>query len=193
MHLFPIAGFDNGMRQVAGRRAVVTPDDLAGLRIRVPPGRLIFDTFKVFGAEPVTIPANQLYRALKDGEVDAQENPLAVLDGFRLYELVTHVSMTNHIWSGFNLMAHRPTWWRLPDDIKAVIERNAAASVRRQRTEQEAFNMRLRHDLARRGLVFNEVDQGPFRRKLADVYAVWKARLGSKCWGLLEAEVGKLG
>ncbi|HYM98913.1 MAG TPA: TRAP transporter substrate-binding protein, partial [Aestuariivirgaceae bacterium] len=158
MYLFPIAGFDNGMRQVATMtRAIAKPEDFAGMKIRVPPGQMIFDTFKAFGAEPVTTPANAIYPSLQSGRVEAQENPLAIVDGFKLYELVKYVSMTNHMWSGFNLMAHRPTWQRLPEDIRAVIERNAVAHVRRQRAEQDAFNSSLRLDLARRGLVFNDV------------------------------------
>jgi tripartite ATP-independent transporter DctP family solute receptor len=194
MHLFPQGGFDNGMRQVAGvTRPVATPDDLAGVRIRVPPGQLIFDTFQAFGAEPVIVPAYQLYDALATGRVAAQENPLAVLEGFKLYELVRYVSMTNHMWSGFNLMAHRPTWQRLPADIKSVIERNVTAHVRQQRADQAALNASLREDLARRGLLFNEVEQAAFRARLAGVYAKWRERLGARCWSLLEAEVGTLG
>jgi tripartite ATP-independent transporter DctP family solute receptor len=194
MHLFAQGGFDNGMRQVASvTRAIATPDDLAGMTIRVPAGQLIFDTFQAFGAVPVIIPAYQLYDGLASGRVAAQENPLAVLEGFKLYELVKYVSMTNHMWSGFNLMAHLPTWQRLPDDIKTVIERNAIAHVRRQRMDQAALNASLRQDLARRGLLFNEVEQGAFRARLAGVYAAWRERLGARCWSLLEAEVGKLG
>lgn len=192
MHLFPVAGFDNGMRQVAGMRAIVRPDDFAGLKIRVPPGQVIFDTFKALGAEPVAITANGLYDALKGRRVEAQENPLAVIEGFKLYEVVSHVSMTNHIWSGFNLMAHLATWRRLPDEIKAVIERNATLHVLRQRAEQAAFNTRLRHDLVRRGLLFNAVEQAPFRARLGGLYASWRERLGQKCWALLEAETGPL-
>jgi TRAP-type transport system periplasmic protein len=194
MYLFPCGGFDNGMRQVASiDRAVATPDDFAGMRIRVPPGQLIFDTFQALGAEPVIIPAYQLYDGLARGQVTAQENPLAVIEGFKLYELLRYVSMTNHMWSGFNLMAHLPTWQRLPADVKDVIARNVVAHVRQQRLDQAALNTRLRHDLARRGLVFNEVDQGAFRARLGNVYAAWKARLGTRCWTLLEAQVGSLG
>jgi len=194
MHLIPQGGFDNGMRQVASvSRAVATPDDLQGLRIRVPAGQLIFDTFKALGAEPVIIPAYQLFDALAAGHVEAQENPLAVIDGFKLDQLVKYVSMTNHMWSGFNLMAHLPTWQRLPDDIKAVIERHATAHVQQQRIDQATVNAHLRQDLARRGLVFNEVEQSAFRARLGGVYATWRERLGARCWSLLEAEVGRLG
>jgi TRAP-type C4-dicarboxylate transport system substrate-binding protein len=194
MYLFPVAGFDNGMRQVASiTRPIAAPQDFAGMKIRVPPGQMMLDTFSAFGAEPVTTSANQIYDALKTGRVDAQENPLAILQGFKLYELVKYVSLTNHMWSGFNAMAHPATWRALPDDIKGVIERNVTTYVRRQRQDQAALNADLRDDFARRGLAFNEVDQAGFRAKLPDVYASWKEKLGSKCWSLLEAEVGKLG
>lgn len=194
MYLFPVGGFDNGMRQVAAiSRAVTKPDDFAGMKIRVPPGQMMIDTFTAFGAQTVTTSANNIYGALKDGKVEAQENPLAILEGFKLYELVKYVSMTNHMWSGFNQMANLPLWTSLPDDIQTVIERNVTIAVRRQRRDQAAFNEALRTDFVKRGLVFNETDQAAFRARLPDVYARWKERLGSKCWSLVEAEVGKLG
>src|SRR6267154_2694572 len=144
MYLFPVAGFDNGMRQVTTvARPVNTPADLAGVKIRVPPGQMIFDTFQAFGAEPVTTSANLIYDSLKSGKVGAQENPLAILENFRI--------------------------------------------------DQGNVNASLRDRFAAAGLIFNEVDQAPFRARLANVYATWKDKLGSKCWTLLEAEVGKLG
>jgi TRAP-type transport system periplasmic protein len=194
MYLFPVAGFDNGMREITTvARPVMRPDDLAGVKIRVPPGQMIFDTFEAFGAQPVTTPANEIYDALKTGRVGAQENPLAVLEGFRLYEVVKYVSMTNHMWSGFNEMAHLATWRALPPDIRDTITRNVAQYVRLQRVEQGNLNASLRDRFTASGLVFNEVDQAPFRARLGQVYATWKDKLGSKCWTLLEAAVGKLG
>jgi len=194
MYLFPVAGFDNGMRQVTTvNRPIAKPDDFAGMKIRVPPGQMIFDTFAAFGAQPITTPANQIYDALKSGKVEAQENPLAIMQGYKLDEMVRYVSMTNHMWSGFNLMAHLRTWTALPDETKVVIENNAAKYVRQQREEQGRLNASLRDTFAARGIAFNEVDQAAFRARLPSVYATWKDKLGNKCWSLLEAEVGKLG
>jgi TRAP-type transport system periplasmic protein len=194
MYLFPVAGFDNGMRQVTTvARPVSRPEDLAGVKIRVPPGQMIFDTFQAFGAEPVTTSANLIYDSIKTGKVGAQENPLAILENFKIYEVVKYVSMTNHMWSGFNEMAHLATWRALPDDIRDAITRNVTKYVRQQRIDQDKINTGLRDRLAASGLTFNEVDQAPFRARLAGVYATWKEKLGSKCWTLLEAQVGKLG
>jgi tripartite ATP-independent transporter DctP family solute receptor len=184
---FPVGVFDNGMRQIASsKKPIVVPEDLVGVRMRVPDGAIFADTFRALGAMPMTLNVNGIYDGLKSGAVDAQENPLAVVDLFKLYEVVRYVSMTNHMWSGFNLMAHLATWKRLPDDIKTVIERNAAKYVRAQRVDQENLNASLRAGLARRGLIFNAVDQAPFRRKLSGLYAAWKQRLGTKCWSLLQ-------
>ena len=74
-----------------------------------------------------------------------------------------------------------------------TIERNVTQYVRQQRLDQAALNAALRDDFVKRGLVFNDVDQTAFRARLPGVYAIWKEKLGSKCWSLLEAEVGKLG
>jgi TRAP-type C4-dicarboxylate transport system substrate-binding protein len=96
------------------------------------------------------------------------------------------------MWSGFNLLAHRPTWLRLPADIRTVIDRHVTASALLQRRDQQAANVQMRADLARRGIVFNDVDPAPFRAALAGFYATWKKELGTRCWALLEAAVGRI-
>jgi tripartite ATP-independent transporter DctP family solute receptor len=193
IHGFPTGAFDNGMRQITcSRRAIAAPADLAGIRMRVPAGEMIADTFKAFGAEPVTINSARIHEALQTGTVDAQENPLALVELFKLYEVVKFVSLTNHMWSGFNQLAHLPTWQRLTEADRTVIDRNVAAFVRLQRQDQQRLNSTMRASLERRGLVFNEVDPAPFRRQLSGVYAKWKGVLGSRCWSLLEASAGSL-
>lgn len=190
IHGFRVGAFDNGMREITSHTRITSPADLAGLKMRVPAGQLVADTFKAFGCEPVIINSDSIYAALKDGRADAQENPLTLADQFKLYEVVKYVAMTDHMWSGFNLLAHLPTWQRLPPDLQAIIDRNVAKHVRLQRQDQIAANTRLRTELARRGLEFTKPDPAPFRRQLAAVYATWKEKLGSNCWKLLEDSTG---
>jgi tripartite ATP-independent transporter DctP family solute receptor len=190
---FPTGAFDNGMRQVGSRtRPVRTPADLEGLKVRVPDGRLFDDMVRAFGAVPMTVNSSGIYGALKAGTVDAQENPLAYMDLFKHYEVMKYVSMTNHMWSGFNMLAHQPTWNRLPADVRASIERNVTRSVQLQRQDQQAANDAARTSLAGHGLAFNDVDMAAFRGRLSGFYASWKKTLGTKAWSLLEAEVGRL-
>jgi tripartite ATP-independent transporter DctP family solute receptor len=190
IHGFRVGAFDNGMREITAHKRIETPADLAGLRMRVPAGQLVADTFKAWGCEPVIINSDSIYAALKDGRADAQENPLTLADQFKLYEVVQHVAMTDHMWSGFNLLAHQPTWQRLPADIQAVIDRNVTKYVRLQRQDQIAANTRLRRELASKGLEFNTPGKEPFKKALAPVYATWKDKLGPRCWKLLEESSG---
>jgi tripartite ATP-independent transporter DctP family solute receptor len=190
IHGFRTGAFDNGMREITAHKKIATPADLVGLKMRVPAGQLVADTFKAFGCEPVIINSDSIYAALKDGRADAQENPLTLADQFKLYEVVKYVAMTDHMWSGFNLLAHLPTWQRIPADLQAVIDRNVAKFVKLQRQDQIAANTRLRMELAARGLEFNTPDPAPFKKQLAGVYATWKDKLGSRCWKLLEESSG---
>src|SRR5438552_10326662 len=81
MHLMQIAGFDNGMRQLTPvNKPITKPEDLAGMKVRVPPGQMIFDTFQAFGAQLITTPANHIYDTLKSGRADAQKTTPATLD-----------------------------------------------------------------------------------------------------------------
>jgi tripartite ATP-independent transporter DctP family solute receptor len=191
IHGFPVGAFDNGIRQItAVPRPIVVPADLKGLKMRVPDGPLFADLFRTLGCTPVTINSIDIYASLKDGRADAQENPLALVNNFKLYEVVKYVSMTNHMWAGFNQMAHLPTWQRLPADIQQIIERNVTRAVRLQREDQERANSTLRPELEKRGLIFNDVDPAPFRRALSGFYATWKKRLGAQAWALLEKSAG---
>ena len=192
IHGFRVGAFDNGMREITSHKRITSPADLVGLKMRVPAGQLVADTFKAFGCEPVTINSDSIYAALKDGRADAQENPLTLADQFKLYEVVKYVAMTDHMWSGFNLLAHLRTWQKLPSDLQAIIDRNVVRHVRLQRQDQIAANSRLRTELAKRGLEFNTPDPAPFKKQLAGVYAAWKEKLGSKCWKLLEESTGKI-
>ena len=190
---FPVGAFDNGVRQIGGRtRPVRTPADLMGLKVRVPDGKVFDDLVRAFGAEPVTVNSSGIYGALKAGTVDAQENPLAYMHLFKHYEVMKYISMTNHMWSGFNMLAHQASWNKIPADIRGVIERQVTRAVRLQRQDQQAANDAARKTLATH-LAFNDVDTAPFRKQMSGVYASWKKILGAKAWSLLEAEVGRLG
>jgi TRAP-type transport system periplasmic protein len=192
---FPVGAFDNGMRQIGStKNPIRVADDLIGVRMRIPAGPMFEDVFKALGAVPVTVNSSGIYDALKSGKVDAQENPLAYMYLFKHYEVMKYVTITNHMWSGFNMLAHMPTWKRLPDDIKAVIERNVAKYVRLQRQDQQKLNVEARAALAKRlaVLAINGANSETFRPKLSGVYATWKQKLGSRCWSLLEAATGRL-
>ena len=191
---FPVGAFDNGMRQIGGRtRPIRVPADFAGLKLRVPDGRMFEDMARALGAVPVTVNSSGIYAALEAATVDAQENPLAYMESFKHYEVMKYISITNHMWSGFNMLANQGTWNGIPADIRESIERNVARVVRLQREDQQKANNMARTSLGGHGLAFNEVETAAFRAQLSGLYAAWKKTLGTNAWSLLEAETGPLG
>jgi tripartite ATP-independent transporter DctP family solute receptor len=187
--------WDNGFRQMTtSTKPIVTPDDLTGLKVRVPPSPLWTSMFKSFGAAPTTINFNEVYSALQTKIVDGQENPLAVISTAKLYEVQKYCSLTNHMWDGFWFLANRRAWEALPEDIRTVVAKNINAAGLKERDDVARLNARLEEKLTAQGLAFNAPAAAPFRDKLrqANFYTDWKAKYGDQAWALLEKSVGSL-
>jgi tripartite ATP-independent transporter DctP family solute receptor len=194
IYAVPRACFENGFRHIStSTKPIRTADDLVGLRIRTPSGRLFIDLFESLGAQPTPINLNRLYDALKTGAVEAQENPLAMIETNRLYEVQTYLSFTDHMWSGFNLLANGERWHALSADVQQVVERVARRYAACQREETMVFNAALRTRLAERGMIVNAADRASIRGRLGAFYARWKREFGPKAWSLLEAQIGPFG
>ena len=187
--------WDNGFRQTTtSTKPILTPADFAGLKMRVPPAPLWTSMFKAFGAAPTTINFNEVYTALQSKVVDGQENPLAIIDTSKLYEVQTNCSMTNHMWDGFWMLANRKNWEALPEDIRAIIAKNLNAGAVAERADIATLTKSLREQLTAKGLKFNDVNPAAFRDKLREsgFYTEWKQKFGEQAWATLESEVGKL-
>jgi tripartite ATP-independent transporter DctP family solute receptor len=184
---------ENGFRHIASiDRPVQRAADLAGYRMRIPDGRVFEEAFRTLGAIPVIVNITGLYEALRSRAVDGQENPLAVIEVNRLYEVSHYVSLTGHMWSGFNLIGNLAFWRRLPAQLQALVERAVSRHIERQRRHTDRFNRELETRLAaERGMRFNTADGDSFRAVLSgDFYRRWRRELGERAWRLLEDAVG---
>ncbi|MBP7002645.1 TRAP transporter substrate-binding protein [Amaricoccus sp.] len=189
--------WDNGFRQISSStKPIVTPADLENFKIRVPVSPLWTSMFTAFGSAPTSINFAEVYTALQTGTVDGQENPLAILSNFKLWEVQKYVSMTNHMWDGFWLLAGRRSWSGIPDDVKEIIQTAFNESGMQQRADIEALNASLQGELEKNGMVFNTPELPPFKQKLIDAgfYGEWKGKFGDDAWAILEAATAqKLG
>jgi len=187
--------WDNGFRQVTtGTRPIKGPDDFKDLKIRVPVSPLWTSMFKALGAAPASINFNEVYSALQTRIVDAQENPLAIIQTAKLYEVQKYCSMTNHMWDGFWFLGNRRAWEKLPKDIQAVVAKHINAAGLAERDDVAALDKQLQAKLAEAGMTFNNTEAAPIRDALrkAGFYTEWKGKYGDKAWGLLEKSVGQL-
>ncbi|HEY2529358.1 MAG TPA: TRAP transporter substrate-binding protein [Xanthobacteraceae bacterium] len=187
--------WDNGFRQITtSTKPIETPDDLRGLKLRVPPSPLWTSMFKALNASPASINFNEVYSALQTKIVDGQENPLAIISTAKLYEVQKYCSLTNHMWDGFWFLANRAAWERLPEDIRTIVAKHVNAAGMKEREDVAKLNATLQQDLTGKGLLFNQPDAAPFRDKLrsAGFYTEWKRKYGEEAWAILEKSVGNL-
>jgi len=187
--------WDNGYRHITtSTHPINSADDLKGLKIRVPASPMWTSLFKSMDAAPATINFNEVYSALQTKVVDAQENPLAVINTAKLYEVQKYCSLTNHMWDGFWFLANKKAWERLPEDLRVIVARNINAAGMKERSDVAQLNASLQKELHEKGLVFNQPKSDSFRERMrkANFYADWKAKFGDDAWGLLEKSVGKL-
>lgn len=188
--------WDNGFRQTTTSvRPINGPDDLRGLKIRVPVSPMWTSMFKAFDSAPASINASEMYTALQTKVVDAQENPLSVVSIFKLNEVQKYCSLTNHMWDGFWFLANRRAWERLPVPLRDIAAKHLNAAAIAQRGDMAALNSSLQQELTGKGVVFNSPATEAFRDKLrsAGYYTEWKAKFGEEAWSILERSVGKLG
>ena len=194
LHVMPKM-LDNGYRNITTAAKPVTgPVDLKGLKIRVPGNQLWVTLFTALGGAPTSINFGELYAALQTRVVDGQENPLALIDSAKLYEVQKYVALTGHIWDGHFIFANVRRWNALPTDVRNVLTKHLSDAAVHEREDIVALNSGLQDKLTKAGLQFNVPDKGPFRDMLksAGFYADWKKRFGDEPWALLEKYTGPL-
>ena len=126
--------FENGFRHISNRlRTVRTPQDLAGMRIRVLPSKIQARTFELLGAVPLQWDLTEALQAIVDGSIDAQENPLANTVTYEAHKFHRYHSLTGHSYLSRPIFVHRPTFESLPDDMQAVLGDAVTEAVRVQR------------------------------------------------------------
>ncbi len=187
--------WENGMRQItSGTKPIRNAGDLEGFKIRTPAGALWVDLFKSMGAAPGPLNFSEVYTALQTKVFDGQENPYAIIDTARLYEVQKYLSVTNHMWSAYHLLGNPDAWKALPPDVQRIVDRNLTKYALLQRRDTQLRNDSLSEKLARHGLTMNRADTSGFRTKLAGsgFYTRWRDKFGPQAWSLLEKTSGKL-
>lgn len=124
-----IGFFDQGMRQMTSNIKVQSPDDMVGQKLRVMENKLHISIWKALGANPTPMAFSEVYMALQQGTIDAQENPFEVIYANRLYEQQDYVILTNHLPASHNLLISQVIYNGLSDSDKELIMAVGQAAI----------------------------------------------------------------
>lgn len=187
--------WDNGFREITtSTKPIKTPQDLHGMKLRVPASPILSTLFAALGASPAPINFNEVYSALQTRLVEGQENPLAIISTARLYEVQKYCSMTNHVWDAYWILGNRNAVERLPADIREIVFREFEKSAADERADIAALSKSLVDGLKKNGLQFQDVNAAAFKTALAktDYYKTWRGKFGEDAWKLLQDHAGAL-
>lgn len=120
--LVGLGWMETGMRHISNNvRPITTPDDLEGIKLRTMKVPAHVDTFKALGANPTPMNFGEVYSALQQGVIDGQENPVALIDSQRFYEVQKHVSLTGHVFTVYIPVVGQWFWSGLSEDQQTLL------------------------------------------------------------------------
>ena len=163
---------ENGFRHITNsRRAIETPEDVDGLKIRTMENRIHQDAFETLGASPTPMAMPELFTALQQGTVDGQENPLTVITAAKLFEVQDQLSLTGHVYSPAIMLGSPMLLDGLSDEEREWFHEAAQAATEATRAEVSRLEEEGVALLREEGMpVDTEVDPAPFQDSVSGVH-----------------------
>lgn len=135
------ASWAYGARNLTSNKPISTPAEMTGMKIRVP-NTPVYTMFpKAMGANPTPMSLSEVYLALQNGTVDAQENPLGVIKAFKFNEVQKYINLTQHIFSTTHAIIGQRVWNKLSNEDKALfvaVFQEAAEKIAAEVWKEEA-------------------------------------------------------
>ncbi|MCE8013188.1 C4-dicarboxylate ABC transporter [Billgrantia desiderata SP1] len=164
-NLVPLAWFERGPRELTSNRPIRHPDDLDGIRLRVPNVPLFVSTWEALGARPTPMAFSEVFTALQQNTIQAQENPLSLIESASFNEVQDYVNLTGHVRSWIYVVIGRNRLESMPEELQQIV-REAAQEMQVYQAELfEEDQQRLEQALQERGMEFVEVDTEAFAEK----------------------------
>jgi tripartite ATP-independent transporter DctP family solute receptor len=159
----PLAMNYYGRRHVTSNEPINTPEDMQGLKIRTPNAPMYMMFPEAVGANPTPIAFSEVYLALQQGVVDAQENPLPTIRAKAFYEVQDYINLTGHITDSLITIAGGPLWKRLSEEDREIFREVYTEAGKRITQDILASEEELVAWFEGQGVTVNEVDMTPFR------------------------------
>jgi tripartite ATP-independent transporter DctP family solute receptor len=179
--LVAIAWTENGFRHMTNsKRAINTPDDVKGLKIRSMQNKVHIQAFQSIGIQPTPMAFPELFTALQQGTVDGQENPIPVILSAKFAQVQKHLSLTGHVYSPALLIVSPALWGKLSDaDKKAFLEAGkAGAAAQRKKVNDDERDGIAQLRAAGMEVVTN-VDGQAFRTAMTPVWSDFARQFGA--------------
>ncbi len=175
-----LAWAENGIRNMTNnKRAINTPDDLKGLKLRTMENPVHVAAYKGLGIVTTPMAMTEVFTALQQGTVDGQENPLSVIMAAKFDQVQKHVSLTGHVYSPGIFLMNKGSFDKLSAADKQAFLDAAKEGTKANRARVDADDAMGVSYLRGKGMTVTEnVDKAKFVATLAPVYAEFEKQFG---------------
>lgn len=176
---FHLLGFSiNGARELMSSFPIVKPEDVKGKKMRVLQSPLHVALWKAVGANPVPIPAPEVYNSMQTKVIDYFDNTASNYLTFKFFEVAPHYTQLDHIYA-MGTWVVSETWWKaLPEDYKKVISEAAVASQNALPALQQKNDAEALAQTVKLGATIHKVaDKAAWRKLMAPVWEEYSVKI----------------
>ena len=189
-----LAFWDNGFRVFTSNKPIRRPEDLKGLKIRIQSSKVTEAQMRDVGALPQVLAFGELYQALQSGVVDGQENPVTHVWTQKFYEVQKYMTLTNHTYHGYVVIANKKFWDGLPEDIRkalnGALKDTTAYFYAMAKAEDEAALESVRKAGRTEIYTPTPAETAEWKRAFSKVHQEMEARVGKELIQAIYKETG---
>ena len=189
-----LAYWDNGFKSFSANKPLKTPEDFRGLKMRIQSSRVLESQMRSLGSLPRVLAFSEVYQALKTGMVDGTENPISNLYTQKMHEVQKHLTLTEHGYLGYAVIANKKFWDGLPTDIRRQLE-----EAMRQTTHYANQIAKLENDKALENVrksgktqihVPTAAERLAFKKAMVKTHVEMQSRIGKELIQAIYKETG---
>ena len=189
-----LAFWDNGFKSFSANTPIKTPADLKGKKYRIQSSKVLEEQIRAVGGIPQVMAFSEVYQALQTGVVDGTENPISNFYTQKMHEVQKHLSITNHGYLGYAVIANKKFWDGLPADVRGPLEQAMKeATVYANKIAQEENDMAL-EGVKKSGkttvYVLTKDERMALKKAMAPVHIKMADRVGKETLQTIYKETG---
>ncbi len=179
-NLVALAWGENGLRHLTNsKRPIIQPDDLKGLKLRVPQSEVMIIGFKALGADVSSLPFPKLYEALQSNQFDGQENPIATILFSKFSQVQKYLTLSGHVYDPALILISGDIWNDLKDDDRAVLIEAAKMGAKASRDAAGEAQRTGIEILRQQGMnVVETIDRPRFAAALEGIRPTYEKQFG---------------
>lgn len=172
---------EGGFRNILSQKPIRTPEDMKGMKIRIPEFDSFIATFKLLGASPTPMAFSEVFTAVQQGVIDGLELPIVSTYTGSYYEAVEYYDLTGHFYNAITMSCSRAFWEGLSPELQEIFSKAAFDAGQEQRQWLHTESEKMLSEMESAGCqIVRDVDVNAFKQVVLPVYETYRKTIGSE-------------